>query len=74
MIDALIGAVIAVVATSALMLLAEVVANVETASKDSLTEYEKSVFLVVKSAHPQSSASESALQAWMQKSAESDGL
>ena len=38
MIDALIGAVIAVVATSALMLLAEVVANVETASKDSLTD------------------------------------
>ncbi len=74
MIDALIGAVIAVIATSALTLLAEVMANVEAASKTSLSEYEKSVFLVVKSAHPNTSATEESLLSWMKKSAEPDGL
>jgi hypothetical protein len=73
-IDALIGAVIAVIATSALTLLAEVMANVEAASKTSLSEYEKSVFLVVKSAHPNTSATEESLLSWMKKSAEPDGL
>ena len=68
MIDALIGAVIAVIATSALTLLAEVMANVEAASKTSLSEYEKSVFLVVKSAHPNTSATEESLLSWMKKS------
>jgi hypothetical protein len=74
MIDALIGAVIAVIATSALTLLAEVMANVEAASKTSLTEYEKSVFLVVKSAHPDAPATEESLLSWMKRSAEPDGL
>ncbi len=74
MIDALIGAVIAVIATSALTLLAEAMVNVEAASKNSLTEYEKSVFLVVKSAHPNSSATEDSLLSWMKKSAEPDGF
>jgi hypothetical protein len=73
-IDALIGAVIAVIATSALTLLAEAMVNVEAASKNSLTEYEKSVFLVVKSAHPNSSATEDSLLSWMKKSAEPDGF
>ena len=70
MIDALIGAVIAVIATSALTLLAEVMTNVESAGKNSLTEYEKSVFNVVKSAHTDSSASEESLLDWMKSSAQ----
>ncbi len=74
MIDALIGAVIAVIATSALTLLAEAMVNVEAASKNSLTEYEKSVFLVVKNAHPNSPVAEDSLLSWMKKSAEPDGL
>jgi hypothetical protein len=51
MIDALIGAVIAVVAAGALALLAEVITTVEVSPKESLTEYEKSVLSVVKKAH-----------------------
>ena len=74
MIDALIGAVIAVIATSALVLLAEVMTNIEAGSKNSLTEYERSVFRVVKSAHPNSSVTEDSLLSWMKKSAEPDGL
>ena len=69
MIDALIGAVIGVIATGALMLLAEVMTNVEAASKNSLTEYEKSVFLVVQTAHPDSKASEESLVEWMKREA-----
>ncbi len=72
MIDALIGAVIAVIATSALALLAEVMTNAESAGKNALTDYEKSVFYVVKSAHSGSAASEEALLNWM-KSAANDG-
>jgi len=65
MIDALIGAVIAVVATGALALLAEVMSNAQSTAKTGLTEYEKSVFNVVKSAH-QTAASEDELLEWMQ--------
>ena len=73
MIDALIGAVIGVIATGALMLLAEVMTNVEAASKNSLTEYEKSVFLVVKKAHSDSTISEELLLEWMKNSSRPDG-
>jgi len=73
-IDALIGAVIAVIATSALTLLAEVMVNVEAVSKTSLTDYEESVFLVVKDAHPNASATKESLLSWMKRSAESNGL
>ena len=67
MIDALIGAVIAVVATSALTLLAEVMTSAETTRQTSLTEYEKSVLCVVERAHGGSCtpASEQALLDWM---------
>jgi hypothetical protein len=54
MVDALIGAVIAVVATSALTLLAQVMVNVEAADKSSLTDYEYRILDVVKSAHTSS--------------------
>jgi len=54
MVDALIGAVIAVVATSALALLAQVMVNVEVADKSSLTDYELRVLGVVKNAHTSS--------------------
>jgi len=54
MVDALIGAVIAVIATSALTLLAQVMVNVETAGKSSLTDYELRILGVVKSAHTSS--------------------
>lgn len=64
MIDALIGAVIAVVATGALALLVEVMSNAQSTVKTGLTEYEKSVFHVVKSAH-QTSVSEVDLLDWM---------
>lgn len=74
MIDALIGAVIAVIATSALTLLAEVMTNVEAASKSYLTDYEKSVFNIVKNAHPPSSVTEDSLLDWMNQSARSDEL
>ena len=69
MIDALIGAVIAVVATSALAMLAEVTIGVEMSEKQSLSAYEKSVFSVVKSAHAKSAASEDELLSWMKTSA-----
>jgi len=64
MIDALIGAVIAVVATGALALMAEVMSNAQSTFKTGLTEYEKSVLNVVKSAH-QTSVSEVDLLDWM---------
>jgi len=72
-IDALIGAVIAVIATSALTLLAEVMVNVEAASKTSLTDYEESVFLVVKSAHPNAPVTQESLLTWMNDLRKSDG-
>ena len=72
MIDALIGAVIAVIATSALTLLAEVMTNVEAADKTSLTEYESSVFAITKAAHPDASVSEDSLLAWMKNMAKLD--
>ncbi len=71
MIDALIGAVIAVVATSALVLLAEVVTNVETGEKNALTDYEVRLLDVVKSSHP-GSVSEDALLAWMKSQGSSE--
>jgi len=64
MIDALIGAVIAVIATGALALLAEVMTNAQSAVKTGLTEYERSVFDVVKSAH-QAPPTEDSLLQWM---------
>jgi hypothetical protein len=69
MIDALIGAVIAVLATSSLVLLAEVVTNMETGRRGPLTEYEESVFDVVKEAHPDSRVSKDLLLSWMEAQA-----
>ena len=69
MIDALIGAVIAVIATSALTLLAEVMTNAEAFSGNSLTEYEESVFDVVNKAHGSPMSSDDLLL-WLKQSAE----
>lgn len=73
MVEALIGAVIAVIATSALTLLAQVVVNVETAGKSSLTDYELRVLGVVKSAHTSSQDDYGPdLLDWMKKKAKVD--
>ncbi len=71
MIDALIGAVIAVVATTALTLLADVMVKVESGVKDSPTPYELRVFNVVRGAH-KSSASQDDLLRWMNSSSGGD--
>ena len=73
MIDALIGAVIAVIATSALTLLAEVMTTAEAPTKNSLTAYEESVFNVVNSAHGSPLSSDD-LVFWLRQSAESGEL
>lgn len=73
MIDALVGAVIAVVATSALTLLAQVIVSVEVADKTSLTEYEERVLDVVKSAHaPSGGDYRPDLLDWMNEKANPD--
>lgn len=72
MIDALVGAVIAVVATSALTLLAQVMVNAEVADKTSLTDYEARVLDVVKSAHGFSGDYGPELLDWMNKKANPD--
>jgi hypothetical protein len=72
MIDALVGAVIAVIATSALTLLAQVMVNVEVADKTSLTDYEARVLDVVKSAHASSGDYGPALLDWMNGNADPD--
>jgi len=77
MIDALVGAVIAVVATSALTLLAQVMVNAEVADKTYLTDYEARVLDVVKSAHVKSAHGSSGdygpeLLDWMNEKANPD--
>lgn len=74
MIDALVGAVIAVIATSALTLLAEVMTTVETFSKSSLTEYEESVFNVVNKAHGSARSSDDLLKWLVEQAARSGEL
>jgi len=72
MIDALVGAVIAVVATSALTLLAQVMVNAEVADKTYLTDYEARVLDVVKSAHGSSGDYGPELLDWMNEKANPD--
>jgi len=68
MIDAIIGSIIAVIATGALALMAEVFTASQQVDKKFLTEYEKAVLDVVIVAHKSESPTETdqeALENWL---------
>jgi hypothetical protein len=72
MIDAIIGSIIAVIATGALALMAEVFSASQEVDKQFLTEYEKAVLDVVIAAHKsegpsidERKASQKALENWL---------
>lgn len=65
MIDALVGGVIALVATGALTLMLDVMVNSEASTKKALSHYEQSVFMTVAKEHPEMSVDEESLLDWM---------
>ena len=65
MIDALVGGVIALVATGALTLMLDVTVNSEASTKIDLSDYEQSVFSSVAKQHPESATTEESFLDWM---------
>ena len=65
MIDALVGGVIALVATGAITLMLDVMVNSEASTKSALSDYEQSVFSSVVTQHPDSATTEESFLDWM---------
>ena len=65
MIDALVGGVIALVATGAITLMLDVMVNSEASTKSALSDYEQSVFSSVAKQHPESATTEESFLEWM---------
>ena len=65
MIDALVGGVIALVATGAITLMLDVMVNSEASTKSALSDYEQSVFSSVAKQHPDSATTEESFLEWI---------
>ena len=65
MIDALVGGVIALVATGTLTLMLDVMVNTEASTKSALSDYEQSVFRTVAKHHLENGATEESFLEWM---------